>query len=289
MMQEETGIEMLVEQAKEGNQQALESVIRHIQNRVYDLALHMLQVPADAEDATQEILLKVVTHLSTFRQESAFTTWVYRIATNYLLTTRKRRVELQNMTLQQVGEQLDYSLAIGASEIPQGYDERLLIEEVRASCTLGMLVCLDRTHRIAFILGEIFEVSSEEGAYIMETTPINFRKRLSRARSQMRAFLQHKCGIANPNNPCRCSKHVGNKILFGFLDPNNLQYATVAQAHAVEEATRQYEQELCELDETAWLFRTNPPPVAPEVIVKSIKSLLQSGRLSIFSSSMEEK
>jgi hypothetical protein len=81
MQEETTSIETLVERAKEGNQQALESVLRSIQDRVYNLALRMLQVPADAEGAAQEILVKVVTHLSEFRGESAFFTWVYRIAT----------------------------------------------------------------------------------------------------------------------------------------------------------------------------------------------------------------
>ena len=86
-----SAIESLVERAKEGDQNALEELVRHIQDPVYGLALRMLSHPADAEDATQEILVKVVTHLVSFRQESAFTTWVYRIASNHLITNNKRR------------------------------------------------------------------------------------------------------------------------------------------------------------------------------------------------------
>jgi RNA polymerase sigma factor (sigma-70 family) len=287
MQEETTPIETFVERAKEGNQQALETVIRHIQDRVYNLALRMLQIPADAEDAAQEILIKVVTRLSEFRQESAFTTWVYRIATNYLLTTRKRRAELREMTLHVLGEQLDYSLAMGEAEIPDSCEERLLIEEVQFSCILGMLVCLDRVHRIAFILSEIFEVSSEEGAYILETTPVNFRKRLSRARSQIRAFVQQKCGIVNPVNPCSCRKHVGNKIHLGHLDPNKLEYVTAVQTPSMVEATRKHSQEWRELEQTAALFRTVPSYAAPETTVESIKELLHSGHFSIFASSDE--
>jgi RNA polymerase sigma factor (sigma-70 family) len=87
-------IETLVEQAKEGNREALEQVIETIQDRVYGLAIRMLSNPSDAEDATQEILIKVVTHLAEFRGESAFTSWVYRIACNHLLTTRKDGAEV---------------------------------------------------------------------------------------------------------------------------------------------------------------------------------------------------
>jgi len=99
---------------------------------VYNLALRMLQVPTDAEDATQDILLRVITHLSEFRQESAFSTWVYRLATNYLLTTRKRRAERQNLTFQYLGTALDESLARGEASIPDGYEHSLRYCQLKA-------------------------------------------------------------------------------------------------------------------------------------------------------------
>ncbi|MBA2681701.1 MAG: RNA polymerase sigma factor, partial [Ktedonobacteraceae bacterium] len=228
------------------------------------------------------ILVKIVTHLSEFRGESAFSTWVYRIATNYLLTTRKRRAEQREMTLQMLGEQLDYSLALGEAEVPDDYEERLLIEEVQFSCILGMLICLDRVHRITLILGEIFEVTSEEGAYIMETTPVNFRKRLSRARNQIRGFVQQKCGIVNPANPCRCSKHIGNKIQYRLLNPDRLKYAKAVRVPSFEEIKRKHVQEMCELEDTAALFQTLPAYAVPERAIEGIKELLHSGRFSMF-------
>ena len=82
-------LERLVEAAKEGDKKALEELILKIQDKIYGLALRMLYNPSDAEDASQEILLKIITHLSTFRGESAFTTWMYRVAVNHLLTLRR--------------------------------------------------------------------------------------------------------------------------------------------------------------------------------------------------------
>ena len=79
-MSRESRLDQLVEQACEGDEEALEAVVRGIQDRIYNLALRMLWHPSDAEDATQEILIKLITRLSQFRQESAFTTWVYQIA-----------------------------------------------------------------------------------------------------------------------------------------------------------------------------------------------------------------
>jgi len=60
-MRIEPSLDQLVEQAREGNEEALEAVVRAIQDRIYNLALRMLWHPSDAEDATQEILLKVIT------------------------------------------------------------------------------------------------------------------------------------------------------------------------------------------------------------------------------------
>src|SRR5690349_24472047 len=69
-----------VEEAKSGREAALEELVRLVQGRVYRLALRMLWHPEDAKDAAQEILLRVVTRLGSYRGEAAFATWVYRIA-----------------------------------------------------------------------------------------------------------------------------------------------------------------------------------------------------------------
>lgn len=111
MSSSELTLETEVERAKDGDKVALEAVVRAIQDRVYGLAMRMLGHPADAEDATQEILIKIVTHLSDFRHESAFMTWVYRIAANSLLTIRKSRAEREELTFVRFGERLSEGLA----------------------------------------------------------------------------------------------------------------------------------------------------------------------------------
>src|SRR5215204_7529456 len=100
-----TPIEPLVARAQEGDRAALETVIASMRDRIYNLALRMLWHPTDAEDATQEILVRLVTHLGSFRGESTFSTWAYRVASNYLLTTRKRRAEREELTFERFAEQ----------------------------------------------------------------------------------------------------------------------------------------------------------------------------------------
>jgi RNA polymerase sigma factor (sigma-70 family) len=165
----EVTLETLVARAKEGDGDALEELVRAIQDRVYGLALRMLWHPDDAADATQEILMRIVTHLGSFRGESAFTTWTYRVASNYLLTARKRRAEHEELTFERFGAQLDEGLSNAPLQAPTDVEERLLVEEMKIGCTHGMLLCLDRAQRLAYILGEICEVTSEEGGYILGT------------------------------------------------------------------------------------------------------------------------
>ena len=78
-------LEQDVRLAKNGDKEALDAIICGIKDNIYGLAMRMLRHPEDAEDQTQEILIKVITHLSDFREESAFSTWVYQIACNHLL------------------------------------------------------------------------------------------------------------------------------------------------------------------------------------------------------------
>ncbi|MFZ4813049.1 MAG: RNA polymerase sigma factor [Phototrophicaceae bacterium] len=98
-----------VVQAQNGSKEALEAVVRQTEGYIYNLALRMLQVPMDAEDATQEILIKMVTHLHSFRAESAFTTWMYRIACNHLLTMQKRTPNRQTLSFEALSSRLEYS------------------------------------------------------------------------------------------------------------------------------------------------------------------------------------
>src|SRR5215813_7606841 len=170
----DTSLEQLARQAQVGNREALEQLVEQIQNKVYGLSLRMLWHPEDARDATQEILIRVMTHLDSFRGDSAFRTWVYRVASNYLLDTRKSRLEACEYSFEKFGRELNENLA--SADAPA--DEAVLLEEIRIGCTLGMLLCLDRPHRLAYILGDVMELGHVEAAAALGIRPAAFRKRL---------------------------------------------------------------------------------------------------------------
>jgi RNA polymerase sigma factor (sigma-70 family) len=279
----EVTLETLVARAKEGDRDALEEVVRAIQDRVYGLALRMLWHPDDAADATQEILIRIVTHLGTFHGESAFMTWAYRVASNFLLTTRKRRAEREELTFRSFGAQLDEGLSDAPLQAAPDVEERLLVEEMKIGCTHGMLLCLDRDQRLAYILGEICEVTSEEGSYVLGISPAAFRKRLSRARARLQAFMQRKCGLINPANPCRCTRRVNHAIQIGRIDPQRLLFAGGPGRETQHTVVVARVREMEELQSTAVLFRSHPSYAAPRAYAESIRKLVESGRFAVLS------
>src|SRR5262245_10305077 len=266
-----------VERAKAGDRDALESVVRAVQPGVYGLALRFLWHPQDAEDATQEILVRVVTGLGGFRGGSAFRTWVYRIACNTLLTLREKRMEQHALSFEEFGEDLSRGLSDAPLRVDRDVDEALLLEEVKIGCTLAMLMCLDRNHRLAYILGEILELEHEEAARVLEIAPAAFRKRLSRARSSIRSFMTARCGLVNPANACRCRRRVATAVDLGRVDPANLLFAA-SLAHArrfpqVLERIRQLEK----TRRAAALYRSHPNPAPSESFLAWLRNVIDEG------------
>src|SRR5690349_24384391 len=96
----------LVARAKAGERDALEEFVRRHQRWIYNIAIRMIAHPTDAEDATQEILLKVITRLAGFEGRSSVRTWLYRIVVNHVLNMRRGTIE-QPMTFSEYGRGLD--------------------------------------------------------------------------------------------------------------------------------------------------------------------------------------
>src|SRR6188508_98241 len=176
---------------------AQDAIVRASKDLVFNLSLKMLGSPPDAEDATQEILLKLITHLSSFRGDSAFRTWAYRVAANHLLNIRKRGAETRFESFDEMAEGLSAGLATGAPPAEQ----QVVINEAKMICTSTMLARLDRDHRLAFILGDILELPGDEGAAVLEIDPAAFRQRVSRARARMAEFMGAICGLVDEATP----------------------------------------------------------------------------------------
>lgn len=218
--------EDLVIESLTGNKSALENLILRHQDWVYNIAIRMVYNTEDAKDITQEVFIKVITKLSTFRGESSFRTWVYRIAFNHILNFKKSSAELTRDTdFETYGNSIDncpdYEIH---SEMNLGFNTEAVVEEVKLSCMYGMLLCLDREQRMVFILGLLFGVTDTVGAELLDITKVNFRKKYSRARKDIFNFMNNKCGLIKKSNPCRCSKKAKALVDNGVVNPENLTF-----------------------------------------------------------------
>ena len=216
-------IEKLVIEATKGSRAALDSIVSEIQDKIYYLALRMLVNPEDAKDATQEILIKVITNLSSFKFESKFETWVYRVAVNYLISNKKVLDRTPDLTFDVYKRELESDLQ-EPSEFQNLPDYKILLNELRISCTMAMLLCLKPAHRMAYILGDILEMDHIEASKTLSISKDNFRKQLSRARTKVVEFTSKSCGLVSDHAKCSCEKKLTGVINRKCIDPAHMQF-----------------------------------------------------------------
>jgi RNA polymerase sigma factor (sigma-70 family) len=269
-------INELVESAKSGDSKALEKIILEIQDKVYGLSLKMLYDPIDASDATQEILIKVITNLSSFRGESLFTTWVYRIAVNYLLRTKNNKSELTALSFEEYKDDLDLENSeLWQEEIHDDLD-KIFLDEIRISCLQGLLLCLSRDLRIVFLLVDVFDFNSTEGAEILEISPEAFRKRLSRAREKLQNFLFKNCNLANKSNKCKCGYHVTSQINGDRFSEENIRFGNLRVKNEFNYKDEKIVREMDELNHLGYLYKMSPDVKTPEKLFENIRQVLNS-------------
>ena len=201
----------LVHKATEGDKKALETLVADVQDIVFNLSLRMLGTFADAEDAAQDILLKMITHLSSFKGGSAFTTWVFSIAVNHLKNYKKHMFARYPLSFEYYGDDIENGKIQDVPDLTQNVEKDILAEELKMSCTNVMLQCLDAESRCIFILGTMFKIDSRIAGDILGMTPEAYRQRLSRVRKKMAEFLGQYCGEYG-NGRCKCRDRVNYAI-----------------------------------------------------------------------------
>lgn len=271
----EKEMEQLVEQAISGNKTSLETLLVGVQDLVFHLSLRMLGTVPDAEDAAQEILIKVMTNLSSFRKESRFTTWVFRIASNHLKNYKKHMFAEYPLSFEYYGEDIVNGML--DTDMSQGVDRALLEEELKLSCTNVMLQCLDGESRCIFILGTMFKVDSRVAADILDMTPEAYRQKLSRVRKKMAEFLREYCGQGG-SSKCSCKRRVNYAISTHRLHPQNLEFSSLEKG---ESKIQQCLAVMEKIDDVSLLFSSLPVYKAPAKARAYLTELLNSDQFQL--------
>lgn len=213
----------VVAAAKKGDRDALTEVVERHRPWVYNIAVRMMGDPGSAEDATQDIFIKVLRRIGSFEGRSSLRTWLYRVAFHHLLNAKRSRGEEHHTTFDEYAAGLKAAPDLGLDDIPLP-ERELLVEEAMTACMTGMLLCLSRDQRLAYVLGSVFELSDTMAAEILEVPPATYRKRLQRARADLHNFMNGNCGLIDTNNPCRCARKTRTFMNAGFVDRDDLKF-----------------------------------------------------------------
>lgn len=266
----------LIEKAAAGDRDALESVILSVQDLVFNLSLRMLGTFHDAEDASQDILVKLVTQLSSFKGESSFSTWVFRIAVNYLKNYQKHMFAKLPLSFEFYGDDIKNGKIEDVPDMTQNVEKSVLAEELKMSCTNVMLQCLDAESRCIFILGTMFKLDSRIAGDILGITPEAYRQRLSRIRNKVADFLSEYCGEYG-NGKCRCADRVNYAIQNHRISPAQLDFTTAVPIETMAEVKEAME----EIDGISQEFAFCKSYQSPESIRKFIREFLDSDSYSV--------
>ena len=266
----------LVHAAVGGDADALTEVCLRVQDPVHALALRFTSDPEEAADATQDVLVQVVTSLSTFQGRSTLTTWAWTIAVRHLRRRPPARIESSVGTAEDYAAWLDANLPNPTSPDPGDEAEfAALCGEVRLACTSGMLQTLSREARLSYILGDLFELSAAEAAEALGITPQAHRQRLSRARSTVRPIIAGRCGLAVAHATCSCDQQVGPSLAAGIMEHRRLPLSAAA---GVDPGTLDTDlvavaaDELDAAEALAQVFRTDPGFEAPETVLAELRA-----------------
>jgi RNA polymerase sigma-70 factor, ECF subfamily len=175
-----------IQRAQRGDSDGFEHIYRSYCRRVYALCLRMVGNTTEAEDLTQEAFLTVLRKIRTFRGESAFSTWLHRIAVNLVLMRVRRK------TLPKVSREIPDECDRGApSEELSGPDLHLAgsIDRVHLERAIGQLA---PCHKVVVELHDVQGYKHKEIAQIMDWSVGNSKAHLHRARRRLRELLQKR-------------------------------------------------------------------------------------------------
>ncbi len=190
--------ELLAADAAAGDERAFEALVERYRGRVYRLACRLTGLEGDAQDALQETFLQVHRGLPSFRGESRFSTWLYRIATNAALMARRARARRPAASLEEflprfdaggghAAEPADLEAAARADEL---LDRRLLAEKAREGVER-----LPEPYRDAFVLRDLEDLPTAEVAALLGIESAAVRQRVHRARLMLRGYLSDLVGV----------------------------------------------------------------------------------------------
>lgn len=183
--------------------------------KVFRLALGLTHNPNDAEDITQEAFIRAFRSYQTFREESSFFTWIYRITVNVASDYMKQRSKLP---VYEIAEDAGCSVDDLADPHPDSSPEtKLMINEVIRVCMIAFTECLSVSQKKVFFLAVGLGLPYKNVAEILDCSVSSVKSSLHRAKNRLVGFMESRCQLVKESNPCRCEQWVKRGISRGWI------------------------------------------------------------------------
>jgi len=210
-----------------------DQLYRDNQAKVYRLAMGLAGNVHDAEDITQEAFYRAFRSYHTFREESSFFTWIYRITLNVANDYLKHRTKLPIYTLtEDLGFAIDEVIDPNPSNNPE---TELLARQVRIKCLHCMTECLPIKQRRVFCLAVTMDLPHKQVADILECSTGSVKTTLHRAKKRWFGYMEDKCQFINKSNPCKCKQFVRFGLKRGWLSKDVLSNSHTADVAQLKE------------------------------------------------------
>lgn len=181
----------LIERIKHGNRDAFTELMERYQTQVFNIAYSMLSDYEDASDATQEVFIKIYKSITSFKGQSAFTTWVYAICRNVCNDIlRKRKKHSMNISL--YGDDEDEGAPIRNMKSDTPTPEETVEADERQKLVRDAIASLKPEYCEIIVYSDMQQLSYEEIAAILKCPVGTVRSRLNRARTALRKILAEK-------------------------------------------------------------------------------------------------
>ncbi len=181
---------------------------------VYRLALGLVRNSCDAEEITQEAFLRAFRSFDSFRKDSSFYTWIYRITLNVANDYMKKRDKMVVQQIQDDGYIID---EIKDNDPAHDPEIEAMAHEARTMCLHSITECLSGSQRKIFCLAITLGLPHKFVAEILDCSVGSVKTALHRAKKQWFGYMENRCELINRSNPCHCKQWVKFGISQGWF------------------------------------------------------------------------
>lgn len=256
------------------NEELFDLLYQDSHAKVYRLALGLSGNVNDAEEITQEAFVRAFSSYHTFRRESSFFTWIYRITLNVAHDYMKKRTRLP---IQVLTEDMGYTIEEIIDPNPSNNPEtQLLASEARFRCLHCFTECLPSSQRVLFCLVITLGLPYKIAAEVLGCSLGSVKTSLHRAKKRVAGYLEGRCQLIKKSNPCNCHQWVRFALRQGWIAKQPLikpKPAVIIQA----------EEEIVKLRTLRSLYQNLCPESVDEALSQRIRQGIKSKEWAIFS------